>query len=176
MNKDLTLFVEKMYSDAIEPKRATPNDSGMDVYAHSFKAIYQHFGSNGERKVHKSVLEVLNKDRLIEVSYLERVLVGTGLKATVGTLGYDLQVRPRSGLALKQGLTILNTPGTIDIDYKDEICVILINLSRANQVIKLGERIAQLVVAPVEIPKVEVVPYLPSRNNRGGGFGSTGEA
>lgn len=174
MNQDLNLFVEKIYSDVIVPKRMTLEDTGMDLHAHSFKVIYEHFGSNGERKVSDKIIEDLNKDRFIELSYMERVLIGTGLKVTVGTPGYDIQIRPRSGLALKQGITVCNTPGTIDLNYKDELCVILINLSRANQQISLGDRIAQLVVAPVELPKVEVVPHLPTTEDRGGGFGSTG--
>lgn len=175
MNKDLTLYVEKIHADAIEPKRMSDNSSGVDVYAHSFLRIYQHFGSNGEREVHKDILARVNEDKSVEISYMERVLIGTGLKMTTGP-GYDIQVRPRSGLALKKGLTVLNTPGTIDADYRDEIGVILINLSRSNQVIKLGDRIAQIVVAPVEQPKIEVVPSLPTTSDRGGGYGSTGES
>lgn len=175
MNQNLTLFVEKIHNDAIVPKRMSENDTGIDLYAYDFKQIYQHFGSNGERLVHDKILADLNKEGLIQLSYLERVLIGTGLKVTIGTPGYDVQVRPRSGLALKQGITVLNTPGTIDLNYKDELCVILINLSRANQIIKLGDRIAQLVVAPMELPSVEVVPMLPvSMKDRGGGFGHTG--
>lgn len=176
MIQNLTLFVVKIYPDAISPKRASEGSSGLDVYAHSFKKIYQHFGSNGEREVHTRILEQCNNDKMIEISYLERVMIGTGLRVTTGTLGYDIQVRPRSGLALKHGLTVLNTPGTIDLDYKDELCVILINLSRANQVIRLGDRIAQLVIAPVELPLIEVVTDLPTPlEDRGGGFGSSGE-
>lgn len=175
MNKELTLFVEKIYADAVIPKRVpTETETGMDLCAYDFKCIYQHFGSNGERKVTDKILEDLNKERFIQISYLERVLIGTGLRVTIGTPGYDVQIRPRSGLALKQGITVCNTPGTIDVNYKDELCVILINLSRANQIIKLGDRIAQLVVAPCELPTVEVVPYLPTTDDRGGGFGSSG--
>lgn len=175
MSKDLKLFIEKIYEDAIEPKRMTDESSGLDVYAHSFIKIYQHFGSNGEREVHKDILKQINDEKYIEISYMERVLIGTGLKMTTSAPGYDIQVRPRSGLALKKGLTVLNTPGTIDGDYRDEVGIILINLSRSNQVIKLGDRIAQIVVAPVEQPKIEVVPSLPEKKNRGGGYGSTGE-
>jgi dUTP pyrophosphatase len=174
MNTDLTLFIEKIYPDAVAPQRMTPNDTGIDVYAHNFKKVYQHFGGNSEREVNGDVLKQSVYDGAIELAHLERALVGTGIKATVGTPGYDLQVRPRSGLALKQGLTVLNTPGTIDLNYRDELCVIVINLSRAVQEVKLGGRIAQLVVAPVELPQIEVVPILPGLSDRGGGFGSTG--
>lgn len=175
MSKDLKLFIEKMYEDAIVPKRMTDDSSGVDVYAHSFLKIYNHFGSNGEREVHKDVLKRVNDDKSVEISYMERILIGTGLKMTTGTPKYDIQVRPRSGLALKKGLTVLNAPGTIDNDYTDEVGVILINLSRSNQIIKLGDRIAQIVVAPVEQPKIEVVASLPTKTDRGGGYGSTGE-
>jgi len=174
MNKDLTLFVEKIYPDASIPLRATPNDTGLDLFAHNFKAVYQNFGGNGERKVEGKILESAIHDKAIELSYMERALIGTGIKATIGTPGYDIQIRPRSGLAFKRGLTILNTPGTIDVEYKDEICVLIINLSRANQEIKLGERIAQMVVAPVELPLINIVSKLPTPQDRGGGFGSSG--
>jgi dUTP pyrophosphatase len=174
MNKDLTLFIEKIDKDSVIPDRATPNDTGIDLVAHSFKRVYQNFGGNGERLVEGKLLESAIYDKAITLSHFERVLIGTGLKVTIGTPGYDIQIRPRSGLALKKGLTVLNTPGTIDVNYKDELCVILVNLSRADQEIKLGERIAQLVVAPCELPKIEVVPHLPTLEDRGGGFGSTG--
>jgi len=101
-----------------------------------------------------------------------RALLGTGLKATVGP-GFEIQVRPRSGLALKQGLTVLNTPGTIDESYRDEISVIVINLSRQDQTLTFGDRIAQLVVAPVVLCDVAEVPEL-GGNDRQGGFGSSG--
>jgi dUTP pyrophosphatase len=170
-----TLYIQKMFPDVIDPIKKNPTDSGFDVYAHSFKKYYQNFGSNGERLNENEVLQNIVDKNLnsIELVYLDRVLIGTGIKATVGE-GYEIQVRPRSGLALKQGLTVLNTPGTVDEGYRDEIGIILINLSRANQVVSLGERIAQLIVTPVSLPNIEMVEELPSKVDRGGGFGSTG--
>ena len=90
-------------------------------------------------------------------------------------LGYEGQVRPRSGLALKQGLTVLNTPGTIDSDYRGEIKVILINLSGQQQEIKPGERIAQLVVQKVDRVQLKLVDKLQESERGEGGFGHTGK-
>jgi len=103
----------------------------------------------------------------------ERVLIPTGLIIEIPE-GYEGQVRPRSGLAWKKGLTVLNAPGTIDADYRGEVKVILINLGNEEVVIERGERIAQLVIAPVQ--RVEVVEVEEvSQTQRGeGGFGSTG--
>jgi len=104
---------------------------------------------------------------------LERVIVKTGLFIEL-PLGYEAQVRPRSGLAIKKGITVLNAPGTIDADYRGEIGVILINLSHENFIIKNGERIAQLVIAKYEQAKWELVEELSLTNRGSGGFGSTG--
>lgn len=109
----------------------------------------------------------------ITLKPLERVLVKTGLFLEI-PLGFEAQVRPRSGLAFKNGITVLNSPGTIDADYRGEIGVILVNLSNDSFVIENGERIAQLVFS-----KVEQAIWLETENlsvtNRGaGGFGSTG--
>ena len=90
-------------------------------------------------------------------------------------MGYEGQVRPRSGLALKQGLTVLNTPGTIDSDYRGEIKVILINLSGEEQEIKPGERIAQLVVQKVDRVQLKLVDELQKSERGEGGFGHTGK-
>ena len=90
-------------------------------------------------------------------------------------LGYEGQVRPRSGLALKQGLTVLNTPGTIDSDYRGEIKVILINLSGQQQEIKPGERIAQLIVQKVDRVQLKLVDKLQDSERGEGGFGHTGK-
>ena len=90
-------------------------------------------------------------------------------------MGYEGQVRPRSGLALKQGLTVLNTPGTIDSDYRGEIKVILINLSGEEQEIKPGERIAQLVVQKVDRVQLKLVDKLQESERGEGGFGHTGK-
>lgn len=104
---------------------------------------------------------------------LSRTLVPTGLAMAVPP-GYEGQVRPRSGLALKQGLTLLNTPGTIDADYRGEIGVILINLGAEPIVIERGMRVAQLVIAPVTHAAIEQVESLDETLRGAGGFGHTG--
>ena len=104
---------------------------------------------------------------------LERGLVKTGLFIELPA-GYEAQVRPRSGLALKKGVTVLNSPGTIDADYRGEICVILINLSQDDFVINDGERIAQMVVARHEQAELVEVEELSDTERGAGGFGHTG--
>ena len=104
---------------------------------------------------------------------MERGLVKTGLFMELPA-GYEAQVRPRSGLALKKGITVLNSPGTIDADYRGEICVILINLSQEDFVINDGERIAQMVIAKHEQAEVVEVQELTDTERGAGGFGHTG--
>jgi len=115
-----------------------------------------------------------NIDQPIVLQSLERTLVPTGLFVEI-PLGYEIQVRPRSGLAVKQGLTCLNTPGTIDADYRGEIKVILINLSQESQTIQHGDRIAQLVLQSIEIINWKMVDQLNETNRGAGGFGHTGK-
>jgi dUTP pyrophosphatase len=103
----------------------------------------------------------------------ERILVKTGLFLEL-PVGYEAQVRPRSGLALKKGITVLNSPGTIDADYRGEIGVILINLSNEDFLIENGERIAQLVIAKYEQAELIEVNELSETQRGAGGFGSTG--
>lgn len=105
---------------------------------------------------------------------LERKLVKTGLFMEI-PVGYEAQVRPRSGLALKNGITVLNSPGTIDADYRGEIGVILINLSQDLFEIQSGDRIAQLVFAQVEQAEWQLTDVLSETNRGEGGFGSTGK-
>ena len=105
---------------------------------------------------------------------LQRALVPTGIFMEIPQ-GYEVQVRPRSGLAIKQGITCLNTPGTIDADYRGEIKVILINLSAEEQVILPGDRIAQLVVQKVEQASWNQVEKLEATERNAGGFGHTGK-
>lgn len=102
-----------------------------------------------------------------------RALVPTGLAVAIPP-GYEAQVRPRSGLALRSGLTCLNSPGTIDADYRGEVCVILVNLGQERIALERGERIAQLVVAPVTRAELVVVAELPATGRGSGGFGHTG--
>jgi dUTP pyrophosphatase len=102
-----------------------------------------------------------------------RLLVGTGWAMEI-PVGYEAQVRPRSGLALKHGVTIVNTPGTIDADYRGEVKVLLINHGEAPFTLKSGDRIAQLVVAPVSKARLEEVESLSSTERGAGGYGHTG--
>jgi len=129
------------------PAYATEFSSGMDLRANLLETIVLAIG--------------------------ERKLIPTGLFIELPK-GYEAQVRPRSGLALKQGITCLNSPGTIDADYRGEIGVLLINLSGQEQVIQHGERIAQLVIQPVVQCSWEAVTELSDTLRGGGGFGHTG--
>lgn len=110
----------------------------------------------------------------IVLNPLERTLIPTGLFMEI-PLGYEAQIRPRSGLAFKYGLTVLNSPGTIDADYRGEIKVLLVNLSNKSFTVKNGERIAQMVIAKHEQATLEKVDMLSDTNRGIGGFGSTGK-
>lgn len=114
-----------------------------------------------------------NIDQAITLAPLERSLVKTGLFVEI-PIGYEIQVRPRSGLAFKKGITVLNSPGTIDADYRGEIGVLLVNLSSEPFVIEDGERIAQLVLASHEQASWQEVEILGDSDRGQGGFGSTG--
>jgi len=109
----------------------------------------------------------------ITISPGERILVPTGIFTEI-PIGYEIQVRPRSGLAFKNGITCLNTPGTIDADYRGEIKVLLINLGQENFVINSGDRIAQLVVASVTSATYKLSSELNQSDRGAGGFGHTG--
>lgn len=130
------------------PAYATPGASGMDVHA--------------------------LLDAELVLAPMERTLVPTGLYMEIPE-GYEVQVRPRSGLAIKQGITCLNTPGTIDSDYRGELKVILINLSGETQTLHDGDRIAQLVVQQVEHAAWEETDELAASKRDQGGFGHTGK-
>jgi dUTP pyrophosphatase len=110
----------------------------------------------------------------VTIKSLERVLIPTGLFIEL-PLGYEAQIRPRSGLAVKQGITCLNTPGTIDADYRGEIKIILINLSQEEQIIQPGDRIAQMVIQQVEKANWVQVTELNNTDRSAGGFGHTGK-
>ena len=114
-----------------------------------------------------------NLDSAIELGPLERALIPTGIFMALPD-GYEAQVRPRSGLAFKMGLTVLNSPGTIDADYRGEIMVLLVNLSAEKCVIEDGERIAQLVVAKHERVIWQIAEVLTETERGAGGYGSTG--
>ena len=129
------------------PAYATPQSAGMDLRA--------------------------NLDESLTLHPFERKLVKTGLFIALPE-GYEAQVRPRSGLALKHGITVLNTPGTIDADYRGEVGVLLINLSQEDFVIEDGERIAQMVIARHEQGDFVVVEELDETERGAGGYGHTG--
>ena len=129
------------------PKYATTGSSGVDLAA--------------------------NIDSAITLQPLERTLVPTGIRISLPT-GCEAQIRPRSGLAWKRGLTVLNTPGTIDSDYRGDVGVILVNLSNEEQRVDPGERIAQMVFSVVGSGEFIEVPSLDETGRGEGGFGSTG--
>lgn len=129
------------------PRYATLSSAGMDVRA--------------------------NLSSAVTLAPLQRAMIPTGLYLEIPA-GYEVQVRPRSGLAAKKGITVLNAPGTIDADYRGEVCVILVNLSSEEFVVEPGERIAQLVLARHEVIEWEEVAELGSTDRGEGGFGSTG--
>lgn len=114
-----------------------------------------------------------NLDTPVVLKPLQRYLVPTGLFMAL-PVGYEAQVRPRSGLAIKKGITVLNTPGTIDADYRGEVCVILVNLSAEEFVIEDGERIAQMVIARHEQVEWQPVEVLDDTERGAGGFGHSG--
>ena len=139
--------IKKLSSTVSIPKYETLGSSGMDIAAHIENNI------------------IINPG--------EKFLVSTGFSIAIPK-GYEVQIRPRSGLAAKRSITVLNTPGTIDVDYRGEIKVILINLGKEKFIVKNGERIAQMVVCPVVQANLEEVEDLPDTERGSGGFGSTG--
>lgn len=116
-----------------------------------------------------------NLDEPVSLGPLERKLIGTGLFIELPA-GYEAQIRPRSGLAYKYGLSVLNTPGTVDADYRGEIKVLLVNLSNEPFVVQDGERIAQMVIARHEQIQWVLVENLSETERGAGGYGSTGKA
>ena len=129
------------------PQYATPLSAGMDVRAAN--------------------------EQPIKIDPLQRAIVPTGLFLEIPA-GYEVQVRPRSGLAAKKGITVLNAPGTIDADYRGEVCVILVNVSSEPFVVENGERIAQLVISRHECIEWDECRSLSESERGDGGFGSTG--
>jgi dUTP pyrophosphatase len=115
-----------------------------------------------------------NLEKSVVLKPLERRLIPTGLFIELPQ-GFEAQIRPRSGLALKKGITVLNTPGTIDADYRGEIGIILINLSNEDFIVESGERICQMIVASHETIKWSLVEKLDETDRGAGGFGHTGE-
>lgn len=110
----------------------------------------------------------------MELKPLERKLVPTGLKIELEH-GYEAQIRPRSGLSIKHGISLINCVGTIDEDYRGEVCIPIVNLSNQTYVIQPGERVAQMIIAKYEQAKIEIVTELSETTRGEGGFGSTGK-
>ena len=108
----------------------------------------------------------------ITLAYLERKLIPTGFKMELPT-GYEAQIRPRSGMSIKHGITLINCVGTIDEDYRGEVCVPIVNLSKDSFTINNGDRIAQMVIAPVTKAEIKVVTEISDTQRGEGGFGST---
>lgn len=142
----MTLKFKRIHPDAVLPAYAHPSDAGMDI---------------------RSVADVTVPAR-------GRALVPTGLVVLLPPL-YEAQVRPRSGLALKHGITVLNTPGTIDSGYRGEIGVILFNTTDEDFQVRKGDRVAQVVIAPVTQPVIEEAQEIDETDRGAGGFGSTGK-
>lgn len=126
-----------------------------------------------ERAAGMDLIAALGEDEIIFLPMGERVLVPTGLAMEIPP-GFEAQIRPRSGLALNYGVTVLNSPGTIDADYRGEVKVLLANLGLETFSIERGTRIAQLIIAPVVRASFEVVAQLEDSARGAGGFGSTG--
>lgn len=148
------------------PKYETPDSAGMDLRADLW-SIKEKFLFNT-----KVVRGEHNIIQYIEIAPGGRALIPTGLKMALPK-GYEAQIRPRSGLALKYGVTVLNTPGTIDADYRDGVGVILVNHGVEPFIVKQGDRIAQMVIAKMEQITWNPVDSL-EKTERDGGFGSTG--
>lgn len=143
-----SLKFKRLHDDVILPEYATEGSAGMDVRAY----------------LRDEEWKIINPG--------DRMLVKTGLCADIPA-GYELQVRSRSGLAIKYGITVLNSPGTIDSDYTDEIGIILINHSLAQFKVHHNDRIAQLVLSKVDMLPIEEIDEI-KKSDRGGGFGHTG--
>ena len=143
----MKLSFKRIHPDAVLPSYAHPGDAGMDV-----------------RSVEDLVIPAGG-----------RVLVHTGLVAVIPE-GYELQVRSRSGLALKSGVAVLNSPGTVDAGYRGEIGVILANFGDGGFVVKKGDRVAQLVTAPVTVAEISETDSVDATDRGAGGFGSTGRS
>ena len=139
--------IKRLSNSVSIPKYETPGSSGMDIAAHIENNIKIHPG--------------------------DKALISTGFSLSI-PIGYEVQIRPRSGLAAKKNITVLNTPGTIDADYRGEIKVILINLGKEKFIIENGDRIAQMIVCPVVQADLKEVKELSDTARGSGGFGSTG--
>ena len=142
------ILVKKFYKNIKLPVYKTPGASGMDLVAY-----------------------IKNK---ITINPSKTATIPTGIAVAIPK-NYEIQIRPRSGLAAKKGISVLNTPGTVDSDYRGEIKIILINLSKKSFVVKSGDRIAQMILCPIAKGKLKEVKNLPNTARCKEGFGSTGK-
>ena len=142
------LLIKKLQKNIILPEYKTDGSSGMDLMA--------------------------NVEQTVKISPGEKKIISTGIMVAIPEQ-YEIQIRPRSGLAAKNGISVLNTPGTIDSDYRGEIKIILINLGKDIFEIKKNDRIAQMIVCPIIKVELEEVQNLPKTIRGKGGFGSTGK-
>ena len=141
------LLIKRFSKNVIIPKYETSGSSGMDIAAYIKENI--------------------------EINPNEKAIVPTGFSLSIPK-GFEIQIRPRSGFAAKNDISVLNTPGTIDADYRGEIKVILINLGKKKFIVENGLRVAQMIMCPVVQAKIEEVEELSSTDRGSGGFGSTG--
>jgi len=181
----MKLIIEKMFDDAQVPSKEHSRSSGFDLYVHRF---IKHYKGDPFWYGQEKCFEVPADIKTLDIHRNERVMIGTGIKARLDysmvgmqsfcflhDITWELQVRARSGTALKRGLIVTNGVGTVDDGYTGEICVILTNTSSGIQTIDVGERIAQLVPSMVALPKIVVGSVGASSDGRGdGGFNSTG--
>ena len=144
----IKILVKKFDKNIKLPTYKTSGSSGMDLVAY-----------------------IKNK---ITIDPGKTVMIPTGIAVAIPK-NYEIQIRPRSGLAAKKGISVLNTPGTVDSDYRGEIIIILINLSKKSFVVKSGDRVAQMILCPVAKGKLQEVKNLPKTIRGKGGFGSTGK-
>jgi dUTP pyrophosphatase len=142
------ILVKKFNKNIKLPAYKTSGSSGMDLVAH-----------------------IKGK---INIKPGKIAIISTGIAIAI-PINYEMQIRPRSGLAAKKGISVLNTPGTVDSDYRGEIKIILINLSKKSFIVKSGDRIAQMILSPVAKGKLKEVKILPRTMRGKGGFGSTGK-
>ena len=154
-NYQVIVEFHALYPDAQKPEYQTEGAAGMDLRAYVPRA-------NGRAP------------EILRIAPLGRLLVGTGIALAIPP-GYEGQIRPRSGFALKDGVTVLNSPGTIDSDYRGEVKVLLVNLGNSAIEIRTGDRIAQLIIAPVARAVLQPVETFTDTIRGDAGFGSTGK-
>ncbi len=146
----ISVAIQPLFSDVSIPSYQTPEAAGADIHAY------------------------ISDGGSISIEPLQRVAIPTGFSMAMPA-GYEAQLRPRSGMAIKHGITLINSPGTIDSDYRGEVKILLVNLSDSKVVIHHGDRIAQMVIAPVISGSFDVVTELANTERGSGGFGSTGK-